>query len=265
MILFNSVLPTNLSQDDVVCDTVLDVGANIGIFAAFAAEKVGKSGLVIAVEPVPPTWEVLNYNVDLLHRPGDGEIILINRGVGDGSKEAIDFTFYPAAAGWSTMYPDASEVSDAMRIFLDRSLPTLEGMDLSLVNKVGSLAARKAPKWLIDPLARLAVSQMLAQKKEYSCQLTTVSNIIKTQGLEVVDLLKVDVERAELDVLRSIADQDWPKIRQIVMEVHDLNGALSAVRELLDVKGNFAACVVEQDTQLEGSTLYNLYATQQGS
>ena len=49
------------------------------------------------------------------------------------------------------------------------------------------------------------------------------------------------------------------------MEVHDLNGALSAVRELLDVKGNFAACVVEQDTQLEGSTLYNLYATQQGS
>lgn len=52
-------------------DTVLDVGANIGIFAAFAAEKVGKSGLVIAVEPVPPTWEVLNYNVDLMHRPGD--------------------------------------------------------------------------------------------------------------------------------------------------------------------------------------------------
>lgn len=77
--------------------------------------------------------------------------------------------------------------------------------------------------------------------------------------------MKVDVERAELDVLRSIADQDWPKIRQLVMEVHDLNGALSAVRELLDVKGNFAACVVEQDTQLEGSTLYNLYATQQGS
>lgn len=85
------------------------------------------------------------------------------------------------------------------------------------------------------------------------------------QRLEAVDLLKVDVERAELDVLRSIADQDWPKIRQLVMEVHDLNGALSAVRELLDVKGNFAACVVEQDTQLEGSTLYNLYATQQGS
>ncbi len=83
------------------------------------------------------------------------------------------------------------------------------------------------------------------------------------QGLEVVDLLKVDVERAELDVLRGIADGDWPKIRQLVMEVHDVNGALGAVRELLISKGSFATCVVEQDTQLEGSTLYNLYATQQ--
>lgn len=77
-----------------------------------------------------------------------------------------------------------------------------------------------------------------------------------------MDLLKVDVERAELDVLRGISDGDWPKIRQLVMEVHDVNGALSAVRELLSIKGNFSMCVVEQDTQLAGSTLYNLYAMQ---
>lgn len=78
----------------------------------------------------------------------------------------------------------------------------------------------------------------------------------------MVDLLKVDVERAELDVLRGVADEDWPKIRQLVMEVHDLNGSLSAVRDLLDAKGHFAKCIVKQDSQLEGSTLYNLYAMQ---
>lgn len=54
-------------------------------------------------------------------------------------------------------------------------------MDLSLVNRIGSLAARSAPKWLVDPLSRLAVKRMLAQKKEYRCQLTTVSDIIQTQ------------------------------------------------------------------------------------
>ncbi len=109
-------------------NTVLDVGANIGIFAAYAARKVGKRGLVIAVEPVPPTWEVLQYNMDVLQGPGeyessklpapnlslywrrarnlmlvlpvgDGQVLLINKGVGDGSREALDFTFYPAAAG----------------------------------------------------------------------------------------------------------------------------------------------------------------------
>ncbi len=82
------------------------------------------------------------------------------------------------------------------------------------------------------------------------------------QGFQCVDLLKIDVERAELDVLRGIADKDWRKIRQLVMEVHDDKNTLSAIRELLDEKGSFAKCVVEQDSQLKGSTLYNLYALQ---
>lgn len=56
-----------------------------------------------------------------------------------------------------------------------------EGMDPSVVNKIGSIAARNAPKWLVDPLARLVVNRMLAQKEEYSCKLTTVSSIMKTQ------------------------------------------------------------------------------------
>ena len=30
---------------------------------------------------------------------GDGRIIVINSGVGDGSREAFEFIFYPAAAG----------------------------------------------------------------------------------------------------------------------------------------------------------------------
>ncbi|BDA48598.1 probable 31-O-demethyl-FK506 methyltransferase FkbM [Coccomyxa sp. Obi] len=197
----------------------------------------------------------------MLHQ-GDATVTIINKGVGDGARETVEFTFYPAAAGWSTMYPDATEVSDAMDIFLERSLPTLEGMDPSLTNRVASLAARIVPNWLFENLSSLAVNRMLAHKKHFCCPLTTVSAIIKTEGLRCVDLLKIDVERAELDVLRGIADEDWHKIRQLVMEVHDDKNTLSAVRELLNEKGSFAKCVVKQDSQLEGSTLYNLYALQ---
>ena len=34
-----------------------------------------------------------------------------------------------------------------------------------------------------------------------------------------VDLLKVDVERAELSVLQGVKDEDWPRIKQVAVEV----------------------------------------------
>ena len=43
--------------------TVIDVGANIGVFAAHAARKVSSKGRVIACEPVPATFAALQYNM----------------------------------------------------------------------------------------------------------------------------------------------------------------------------------------------------------
>ena len=44
-----------------------------------------------------------------------------------------------------------------------------------------------------------------------------------------MDLLKIDVERAEKEVLQGILPSDWPKIRQVAMEVHDVEGGLQTV------------------------------------
>jgi hypothetical protein len=76
-----------------------------------------------------------------------------------------------------------------------------------------------------------------------------------------VDLLKVDVERAELAVLAGIAPADWPRIRQVALEVHDAGGRLAAVRALLEGAG--FGVVVSQDSALTGSNLYNVYAARQ--
>ncbi len=43
--------------------TVLDLGANFGLYTRFLAEAVGPSGRVHAVEPVPATFDVLRSNV----------------------------------------------------------------------------------------------------------------------------------------------------------------------------------------------------------
>lgn len=51
-------------------NTVLDVGANIGLFAAFAAKKVEYSGRVIAVEPLPPIFDALTFNINTMLCPG---------------------------------------------------------------------------------------------------------------------------------------------------------------------------------------------------
>lgn len=44
-------------------DSVIDVGANIGVFTKNLADLVGKEGLVIGIEPIPFTYEVLKSNM----------------------------------------------------------------------------------------------------------------------------------------------------------------------------------------------------------
>jgi hypothetical protein len=66
------------------------------------------------------------------------------------------------------------------------------------------------------------------------------------------------VQKSELEVLRGLGDGDWRRVRQIVMEVHDLQGELAEVTGLLE--GHGFHVVVEQDPLLKGSILYNLFA-----
>jgi predicted methyltransferase len=40
-------------------DVVIDVGANIGYFTIYASRKVGKDGLVIALEPMDEAYNCL--------------------------------------------------------------------------------------------------------------------------------------------------------------------------------------------------------------
>lgn len=45
--------------------TVVDVGANIGLFSLAAADRMGGRGRIVAVEPIPGTIEQLSANVRL--------------------------------------------------------------------------------------------------------------------------------------------------------------------------------------------------------
>ena len=48
-------------------DTVIDIGANIGVYSKILSELVGPDGHIYSIEPFPSTFEILCYNVRKLH------------------------------------------------------------------------------------------------------------------------------------------------------------------------------------------------------
>ncbi len=95
-------------------------------------------------------------------------------------------------------------------------------------------------------------------------QVRPISEIIQEYAIAAIDLLKVDVEKGELEVLLGIEPQDWQKIKQIVVEVHDLDNRLQRVHSLLSQKG-FDHIAVEQEPLLKGSNIFSLYALRSGN
>ena len=84
--------------------------------------------------------------------------------------------------------------------------------------------------------------------------------MIREHQIAKIDLLKIDAEKSELDIIQGIDDRDWPKIAQLVIEIHDpTREAVKRIEELLAKKG--FRCAVEHERLLEHSGLFNLYAT----
>ncbi len=69
----------------------------------------------------------------------------------------------------------------------------------------------------------------------------------------------MDVEKSELDVLLGIEEPDWQIIKQVVVEVHDLDSRVEKITALLKEHG-FSKITVEQEPIFKGSKIFNLYA-----
>ena len=212
--------------DDGAC--VFDVGANIGLFTLFV-HHVSRGAQVFAFEPVPATFEKLKHNVDLYGL----DVKLFDCGISDQTTTA-QFTFYPKMSAMSGLYPDLAGDEEVARAFM-------RNQDESLVQYADELLAGRF------------------DRETFVCQLRTISEVIFEHNVERIDLLKVDVEKSELNVLRGIEENDWAKIRQIAIEVHDVEGRLAEISDLLEKRGY--DLVVEQDALLKSTAIYNLYAT----
>jgi len=97
-------------------------------------------------------------------------------------------------------------------------------------------------------------------KRRERANVITLSDLIQSESIERIDLLKIDVEGAELEVLDGIADDHWNCIDQIVLEVENDSPdrlTLESVRNTLEARGYHV--VVDVDPFLAGTELYNVY------
>lgn len=207
---------------------VVDVGANIGMFSLLAAKAVD-GGRVIAVEPVPEIAEAVRFNARL----HGADISVHNCALGAAEAE-IEFTYYPHNTVMSGRFADNEEDRGALKSYLS-------------VNAAG----------LDDRLLEGMISDRMVGRK-IRCPMLTLMSIVQREGLEEIDLLKIDVEKSEAEVLRGIDDSFWPRIAQIVLEVHDEEGRLAALREMLEKKGYRTR--LDRNADMLRTNMFTLYA-----
>jgi hypothetical protein len=78
----------------------------------------------------------------------------------------------------------------------------------------------------------------------------TLSRVVCDHGVERIDLLKIDAEKAELEIFRGVESQDWPKIQQVVVDVHDLDNRLNTITSMLREHGLTEIAVDQPDRLL---------------
>ena len=209
---------------------VFDIGANIGLFDLFVYGRVDDAR-VYAFEPIPQVHERLAINLDL-HAP---TARAVNRGLASKAGPA-KFTYYPHLSILSGRYADAREDARAVLAY-EQHRARHDGDERDALEEV--ITNRLSPRTVV-------------------CELTTLSDAIAEYDVAQIDLLKIDAEKSEHDVLQGIEPDDWPRIRQIVMEVHDSDDRIARTRTLLEDNGY--RVTLEQQESLGASGPVLIYA-----
>ena len=214
--------------------TIVDCGANIGLFSLFAARECGGRCRVLSIEPIPSTHAVLRDNAAsastgamaaVLGGGKDGiDIVAVNVAVGDvprGKRVPATFHHHPNLSIWSTS--DAGLASDRVaRIVTDFS-HAWSKLWLSWL----------LPTFLFRAIIRQLLVSHFARTEDVNVTVVRTGDVLRGLGPGApIGVLKVDVEGAEIEVLRGIDAEQWPHIEQVVMEVENFAAVRTAERLL---------------------------------
>lgn len=213
-------------------DCIVDAGSNIGLFTVFAS-RLARDLRITSFEPNPDAFACLKANADAWGRG----VKCLPLGLSNENKTA-ELTFFEGLSLLSGFYADAATERQVVKNYVFNQESESQG-DERLAAEIGEL-----------------IDSRLHARTE-SAQLRTLSSVIAEEAMERIDLLKVNVEKSELDVLQGVRESDWPKIRQLVIEV-DLKDNVGPITALLERQGY--EILVEQDPLLRKTELCYVYA-----
>jgi FkbM family methyltransferase len=231
-------------------DTMFDVGANIGLFSLAAYQHCDRDLRIFAFEPVTAIFELLQANCERNTRKP--HVNVFRCGLSHRSGTA-SLAYYPRAPVLSTAYPDREADLRLLKQIVVNSLIHLPEAPVAL------RCLRWVPRMMREPLVDYVLRKALVPVTA-PCEMRTLSEVIAEYGVGRIDLLKVDVEKAELDVLNGIDDEDWPKIQQVVVEVHDLDHRVETIKRLLTAAG-LRSISVDQPPTLKDTNIFTIFAT----
>lgn len=147
-------------------DTVIDIGANVGVYSKILSELVGPDGHVYSIEPFPPTFEILCYNVRKLRLDN---VETINVAVSD-SEAIVTMALPYDSSGAETHYrafivkdhaDTRKEMTNVQATTIDSRFLSasrtisfikcdVEGHELACIKGAAKFLARSQPAWLIE-------------------------------------------------------------------------------------------------------------------
>lgn len=208
-------------------DVVVDVGAHVGLASLHFTDRV--PGLrIVAFEAAPRTFVALSRNLGTFLP----DAVAHQTAVG-ARADTVEFTYHPTSSSTSTLYPDEADETRNLDVYLTNA-------------------------GLTDAM-RQAFRSQPEQVETVRVDVRSLPALFEQHHVTEVALLKIDVERAELDVLDGLGSHWWPRLRRLLIEVHDIDGRLGVVVGRLATLGYRVQ--VSQAALFSGASVYDVLAT----
>lgn len=214
---------------------IFDVGANIGLFALFASERWPGSRIV-CFEPVPEVFDVLERN--LVQIP---DVVARNVAVG-ATTEIREMVYYPRY----TMLSGFGAEAAADRATVERYVR----------NVTGQIPDDEVRQEILEGLDEMLAGRF--EQRTVPVRVETMTDVVADLAVPRIDLLKVDVEGAEIEVLRGMDNTVWNLVGSAVVEVAHNSDELDVAEALFHEHGMRTR--IRQLPEYAGTNLHTLFA-----